>query len=69
MKTKFVLVFSALAMLSMTSCKKCFNCTKQIIIEVDNRPVETDSYYSQDICGKDEREKVEADGYTCIATN
>jgi hypothetical protein len=62
----FVILFAAFLLIgSASSCKKCYNCRKKIVVEIDNQMVETDEYYEEDVCTSDEKDDLESDGFRC----
>ena len=59
----------AVATLSITSCKKCYECSTDLPITVDGQVVGTTPYSSEE-CGrgsgiKQKIDGLEGEGYTC----
>ena len=69
MKTlAFALVLFLGVSLSLTSCSKCYECTHEIVIEVNGQQ-ETTTSDPEEVCTADdsEIEDRENNGHTCVA--
>jgi hypothetical protein len=62
----FAIAIVLLVSTSVSSCKKCWHCKKQIEVDINGKPTKTDAYYEDEACGKKELNKLEDDGFNCI---
>lgn len=68
-KFSLLVLVGSVVLVSTASCKKCYNCSKRIVIEVDGQLVETDEFYMEEACGQDEKGALEDDGFGCSQKN
>lgn len=59
--------FLFLTLVLASACARCYDCEKQIYIEVNDQLVPTDAYYEEEACGAKERNNWVDQGYTCYA--
>jgi hypothetical protein len=58
--------FAVVTVICSTSCKRCYDCEKQSVVETNNGDtIRTDAYYEQEVCKKREMESLEEQGYDC----
>jgi hypothetical protein len=52
---------------SLQSCGKCYECSYQVVVEIDDQPVETEATYKEEACSVRERNDWIDQGYTCVS--